>query len=100
MSDESGVGFCAFTVADMKGDGIMPEVREDLISAVRNGKMTCEMSLKKKEGIGSGEQVLAWFPLIRIDNFDPSPFFFFFLNIRAQFVAERRRARGVTLANL
>ena len=46
---------------------------------------------------------LGIFPLIGIGNFvwtQARFFIIFFLNVRAQFVAERRRTRNVTLANL
>ena len=42
MSAESRVGFFSrsFTVAVLKGAGIMPEVKEELIRVVRNGRMS------------------------------------------------------------
>lgn len=42
MSAESRVGFfrSGFTMAVLKGAGIMPEVREELIGVVRNGRMS------------------------------------------------------------
>ena len=42
MSAESRVGFfkIGFTVAVLKGAGIMPEMREELIRVVRNGSMS------------------------------------------------------------
>ena len=49
-----------FTVAVLKGAGIRPEVREELIRVVRNSKMSCEMSQSSRERTGSREQVLAW----------------------------------------
>ena len=49
-----------------------------------------------RSGIGAD---LSIFPLIGNFERGPKPSLFFF-NVRAQFVAERRRARRVTLANL
>ena len=34
-------------------------MREELIRVVRNGKMSCEMSWRREEGIRSREQVMA-----------------------------------------
>ena len=61
MSAESRVGFCqsCLTVAVLKVAGIWPEVREELIGVMRNGKMSCEMFWRGEEGIGSREQVVA-----------------------------------------
>ena len=46
MSAESRVDFFrhGFTIDVLKGAGIRPEVKEELIRVVRNGKMLCEMS--------------------------------------------------------
>ena len=45
MSVESRLGFfrSGFTVAYLKGAVISPEVREELIRVVRNGRMSCEL---------------------------------------------------------
>ena len=48
----------------MKDAGTMPEVREELISAVRNGRMSLETSWRRDEGIGSRAQVVAWLDVI------------------------------------
>ena len=52
------------------------------------------------QSVGLGH--LGIFPLIGIGNFErgPKPDLLIFLNVRAQFVAERRRALNITLANL
>ena len=42
----------------------MPEVREELIVDVRNGRMSLETSWRREEGIVSKEQVLAWLDVI------------------------------------
>ena len=41
----------------------MPAVREELISAVRNGRMSLETAWRSEEGIGSRGQVVAWLAL-------------------------------------
>ena len=46
-----------FTVAVLKGAGIMPELRDELIRVVRNGRMSREMCWRREEGIRSREQV-------------------------------------------
>ena len=38
----------------------MPEVREELIRVVRNGRMSLETAWRSEEGIGSRGQVVAW----------------------------------------
>ena len=48
-----------FTVAVLKGAIIRPEVREELISVMRSGRMSCEMFWRRGEGIRSREQVVA-----------------------------------------
>ena len=52
--------FRVYGLAVLRGAGIWPEVREELIRVVRNGRMSCEMSWRREEGIGSREQVVAW----------------------------------------
>ena len=46
ISADCRVGFfrSGFTVAVLKGAGIMPEAREELIRVERNGRMSYEMS--------------------------------------------------------
>ena len=58
---QSRVGFfkSGFTVAVLKGAGVRPEVREELIRVVRNGRMSCEMFWRREEATGSREQVVA-----------------------------------------
>ena len=55
MLAESRVGFfrSGFTVAVLKPAVIRPEVRQELIRVVRNGKVSCEKSSRKEEGIES-----------------------------------------------
>ena len=42
----------------------MLEVREELISEVRNGRMSLETSWRREEGIVSSGQVVAWLYVI------------------------------------
>ena len=48
----SRVGFLrrGFILAGLKDAGPMPEVREELIRAVRNGKMSLETAWRSEEG--------------------------------------------------
>lgn len=55
MSAESRLGF----VAVLTAAGIRPEVRDELIRLVMDGKMSCEMSWRRKEGMGLRKQVVA-----------------------------------------
>ena len=48
-----------FAVAVLKGAGLKPEVREELIRVVRNGRMSCEIFWRREEGIRKREQVVA-----------------------------------------
>ena len=48
----------------MKDAGTMPEVREELIVDVRNGRMSLETSWRREEGITSRGQVVAWLDVI------------------------------------
>ena len=50
-------------MAVFKGDRIRPEVREKLIGVVRNGRMSREMFWRREKGVGSKEQVVAWFDI-------------------------------------
>ena len=58
----SRVGFLrrGFILAVLKDAGTMPEVREELMRAVRNGRRSTEMAWRREEGIGSRGQVVAW----------------------------------------
>ena len=47
----------------MKDAGTTPAVREELIIAVRNGRMSLETAWRSEEGIGSRGQVVAWLAL-------------------------------------
>ena len=49
-----------FILAALKDAGTMPEVREELISEVRNGRMSLETYWRREEGIASRGQVVAW----------------------------------------
>ena len=62
MAAASRVGFfkSGFTLVVLKGAGIRPEVRKELIRVVRNDKMLCALSWRREEGTGSRELVLAW----------------------------------------
>ena len=42
----------------------MPEVREELIVDVRNGRMSLETSWRREEGMTSRGQVVAWLDVI------------------------------------
>ena len=55
-----------FILAVLKDAGTMPEVREELISEVRNGRMSLETSWRREEGIGSRAQVVAWLDVITL----------------------------------
>ena len=48
------------TLAILKDAGIMPEVREELMRVVRNGRMSLETAWKREERIGSRGQVVVW----------------------------------------
>ena len=52
MSVVLRVGFLrrGFILAVLKDAGTMPEVREELISEVRNGRMSLETSWRREEG--------------------------------------------------
>ena len=52
-----------FILAVLKDAGTMPEVREELMRAVRNGRRSTEMAWRREEGIGSRGQVVAWLEL-------------------------------------
>ena len=62
MSVVLRVGFLrrGFILAVLKDAGTMPEVREELISEVRNGRMSLETAWRREEGIVSRGQVVAW----------------------------------------
>lgn len=66
MSVVLRVGFLrrGFILAVLKDAGTMPEVREELISEVRNGRMSLETSWRREEGIVSRGQVVAWLEVI------------------------------------
>ena len=66
MSVVLRVGFLrrGFILAVLKDAGTMPEVREELISEVRNGRMSLETSWRREEGIASRGQVVAWLDVI------------------------------------
>ena len=63
----SRVGFLrrGFILAVLKDAGTMPEVREELMRAVRNGRRSLEMAWRREEGIGSRGQV-AWLDLDKL----------------------------------
>ena len=42
----------------------MPDVREELIVDVRNGRMSLETSWRREEGMASRGQVVAWLDVI------------------------------------
>ena len=42
----------------------MPEVREELIIEVRNGRISLETSWRREEGVASRGQVVAWLDVI------------------------------------
>ena len=52
-----------FILAVLKDAGTMPEVRAELIRAVRNGRMSLEPAWRSEEGIGSRGLVVAWLAL-------------------------------------
>ena len=56
MSAESRAGFCTsgFVVAVLRS--WRPEVREELVREVRNGRMSSEKFWRREEGIRSREQ--------------------------------------------
>ena len=58
----SRVGFLrsGLTRAILKDAGKRPEVREELMRVVRNGRMSLEAAWKREEGMGSKGQVVAW----------------------------------------
>ena len=60
------VGFLrrGFILAILKDATTMPEVREELISEVRNGRMSLETSWRREEGIASRGQLVAWIDVI------------------------------------
>ena len=62
MSAVSRVGFLrsGLTLAILKDAGIRPEVREELMRVVRNGRMSLETAWKREEGMGTRGQVVAW----------------------------------------
>lgn len=68
MSAESRVGFfrSCLTVAVLKRAGIWPEVREELIRVERKGRVSCEMSWRREEGIVSREQEVAWLDITSV----------------------------------
>ena len=53
-----------FILAVLKDAGTMPEVREELIIEVRNGRISLETSWRREEGIASRGQVVAWLDVI------------------------------------
>ena len=53
-----------FILAVLKDAGTMPEVREELISAVRHGRKSLETSWRSEEGIVSRGPVVAWLDVI------------------------------------
>ena len=66
MSLVSRVGFLrrGFILAVLKDAETMPEVSEELIIEVRNGRMSLETSWRREEGIASRGQVVAWLDVI------------------------------------
>ena len=60
------VGFLrrGFILAVLKDAGTMPEVREELKSVVRNGRISLETAWRREEGIVSRGQVVAWLDVI------------------------------------
>ena len=66
MSVVLRVGFLrrGFILAVLKDAGTMPEVREELIIEVRNGRISLETSWRREEGIASRGQVVAWLDVI------------------------------------
>ena len=53
-----------FILAVLKDAGTMPEVMEELIIEVRNGRILLETSWRREEGIASRGQVVAWLDII------------------------------------
>ena len=53
-----------FILAVLKDAGTMPEVMEELIIEVRNGRMSLETSWRREEGMASRGQVVAWLDVI------------------------------------
>ena len=66
MSVVSRVGFLrrGFILAVLKDAGTMAEVREELKSAVRNGRMSLETAWRREEGIVPRGQLVAWLDII------------------------------------
>ena len=62
----SRVGFLrrGFILAVLKDAGTMPEVREEMMSVVGNGRMSLETAWRREEGIVSRGQVVAWLDVI------------------------------------
>ena len=52
-----------FILAVLNNAGTMPEVREELMRAVSNGRRLTEMAWRREEGIGPRGQVVAWLEL-------------------------------------
>ena len=61
----SRVGFLGrgFILAVLKDAGTMPEVKEELIRAMRNVRMWLETAWRSEKGIGSRGQVVTWLHL-------------------------------------
>ena len=53
-----------FFLAVLKDTGTMPEVREELMSAERNGRMSLKTAWRREEGIVSRGQVVVWLDVI------------------------------------
>ena len=53
-----------FILAVLKDAGTMPEVKEELIIDVRNGRMSLETSWRREMGIASRGQGVAWLDVI------------------------------------
>ena len=47
-------GRSGLTLAILKDAGMRPEVREELMREVRNGRMSLDASWKREEGMGQG----------------------------------------------
>ena len=61
----SGVGFLrgGFILTVLKDAGTMPEVREELMRVLRNGRRSLEVAWRREEEIGSRGHVMAWLEL-------------------------------------
>ena len=52
-----------FILAVLKDAATMPEVRDELMRVVRNGRRSTEMAWRREEGIRSRGQVVVWLEL-------------------------------------